>query len=282
MLMRTSILLTAALSVVEGCSGSGEPATITAPLEITATEYQLDLAGTRTVPAGLVHVTFRNRGRQPHALGIWRLNDGVTFERFRRQANADGAIDLVSPRGGIAQLEPGRTWEMTTQLRPGLYGVVDYAGDDPGQKSNIERGMIAQLRVVPAQHQADAPPDATVRVTLDDFAFRGLPATFSTDAVLDVRSEGREGHEVNLIRLAPDKTMADVRSVLKEFLAGNDVEPPGEVVELLGPVATGWRGWIKPHLAPGRYAALCLMPDAATGKVHAELGMVSSFTVTRG
>jgi hypothetical protein len=281
MLIRTCILLTAALFVAEGCNGSGEPATAPTPLKITATENHLDLAGTRTVPAGLVHVTFRNRGRDPHALGIWRLNDGVTFERFRRRANGDGAIDLVSPRGGVAQLDPGRTWEMTTQLRPGLYGVVDYAGDDPGQKSNMERGMIASLRVTPAQHRAEAPPQAAVSVTLDDFAFRGLPTTFSTDAVLDVRSRGHEGHEVNLIRLAPDKTMADVRSALKQFLAGNDVEPPGEVVELLGPVATGWRGWIKPHLAPGRYAALCLMPDSATGKVHAELGMVSSFTVTR-
>jgi hypothetical protein len=41
----------------------------------------------------------------------------------------------------------------------------------------------------------------------------------------------------------------------------------------------GQRQWLPTTLQPGNYVAVCFIPDPATGKPHAALGMLREFTV---
>jgi hypothetical protein len=41
----------------------------------------------------------------------------------------------------------------------------------------------------------------------------------------------------------------------------------------------GSSGYPALNLQPGTYAAICLIPDPASGKPHAALGMAKDFTV---
>ena len=114
-----------------------------------------------------------------------------------------------------------------------------------------------------------------------DFGFGfDLPGRFRPgDVPMHIVNSGSALHEINLLRLNPEATMAQALHGLHQLEQGKDVHLPGQVVELLGPVAPGWDGYVKAPLAPGRYLVMCLIFEEDLGKAHTQLGMVGSFTV---
>ena len=117
---------------------------------------------------------------------------------------------------------------------------------------------------------------ATVTVTAKDFAFEA-PAQISAGAVaMQLRNQGKEIHQAQLVKLDEGKTAADLLAALKQhgpppawmkFVGGPNAAPPGQDV-----VATT-------VLEPGQYAYLCLIPSP-DGVMHAAKGMVQPFEVT--
>jgi hypothetical protein len=56
---------------------------------------------------------------------------------------------------------------------------------------------------------------------------------------------------------------------------------PGAVVGGLAFLGVGKMAWLVVDLAPGKYVSVCTLLDIASGKSHAEQGMIAAFTIQR-
>jgi uncharacterized cupredoxin-like copper-binding protein len=115
-----------------------------------------------------------------------------------------------------------------------------------------------------------------VTVTATDYAFdapRTVPAGY---VKLRMVNRGREAHHVQLVKLAPGKTIADAQRALQ---AGGP--PPSWATEVGGPGAAdpGAEANATTYMPAGEYVLLCFVP-APDGKPHFAHGMVRPLTVT--
>jgi hypothetical protein len=78
-----------------------------------------------------------------------------------------------------------------------------------------------------------------------------------------------------IIKLAKDKSVTDVQS----FLQSPHGTPPFTNLGGFQALTPGQTGWLNLNLEPGEYAALCHVPDPASGHAHTQLGMVMPFSV---
>jgi uncharacterized cupredoxin-like copper-binding protein len=119
-------------------------------------------------------------------------------------------------------------------------------------------------------------PAATVAVTATDFAFDG-PAQLPTGAnTFQLVNQGKELHQIQLIKLENGKTADDLVKALKK---------PGPLPSWIkfagGPngITPGAETRATAVLAPGNYAYICLIPSP-DGTIHAAKGMLRAFEVT--
>lgn len=78
-----------------------------------------------TIPGGLVDITLEAAPGQPeHHLVFLRLKDGVAYEEVAAAPN-DKLLEFVTIEGGNGSIPAGRRMEMTLDLRPGQYTIVD-------------------------------------------------------------------------------------------------------------------------------------------------------------
>jgi plastocyanin len=228
-----------------------------------------------TVPSGAVSITFTNEGAEPHHGQIFRLNDGVTQEQlFAAFMESEGAaLALGTLHGGPGTIGRGGRAEVVQDLPTGQYLFLCFiAGAD--DVPHIAKGMVKPFTVTASATPA-APPAADGEAEMFDFAFR-LPEFRAGPSVVEVVNLGPQYHEMNLLKLAEGKELADVFA----FFAGQVQGPPpfSGAGGMQGLEVNG-AGWVKLDLTPGNYVAICNIPDPETGKSHAELGMVSVFTV---
>lgn len=130
-----------------------------------------------------------------------------------------------------------------------------------------------------------------LEVTAEDYSFQNLPETVESGTViLHFVNEGTEAHELSLNRINDD-----VDASVEELIALPEEEAMSKVTPAGGVFATpGGSGWSAAKLEPGRYAAVCFIPEGATmenmpalesgemegGQPHAMLGMTGEITVT--
>jgi hypothetical protein len=125
-------------------------------------------------------------------------------------------------------------------------------------------------------------PSASTTVRLVDFKFQlsnGLPRGMSSVRMVNA---GHEPHEMDVIRLAPGKTMADV----KKAMMGNSQPKWITNIGGWGALSPGQTEWAHLNLTPGNYVLMCWVPDQmgypghkATNKPHVMLGMIRMVTV---
>lgn len=242
---------------------------------IVARNYSYDAPA--TFPAGIVSVTMRNEGPEPHHAQFFRLNDGVTLDQFGAalRAGPESALALVSAAGGPGTVMAGGSQEVILDLAVGDYVMLCFVSGDDGVP-HVAKGMLRPFRVVPPVGSAAAPP-ADGDVTLFDFGFQ-LPATIHAgESTLRVTNEGPQPHEMSIVKVPADVTQAQIEAALSN-LSG---PPPFQTEDVGGlqAIAAGQTAWLKLNLTPGTYVALCFVPDAASGAPHAALGMAAPFTV---
>lgn len=118
----------------------------------------------------------------------------------------------------------------------------------------------------------------------NSFAVEGTEYAFATPDTakagaftMDISNTGKELHEFAIGRLAPGKTLADV----KAYLASASEGTPDWFTDVGGvPVLTpGEKLSITRDLQPGRYVLLCFLPSPK-GVPHVNLGMIRAFTLT--
>jgi uncharacterized cupredoxin-like copper-binding protein len=113
-----------------------------------------------------------------------------------------------------------------------------------------------------------------VTITAHDYGFQ-LPATVPAGLVrLELVNQGRELHHVQLMRLAPDKTVAEFQAAI----AAGGERFPDWAVPMGGPngVEPGDRFTTVQVLPPGEYVVLCIIPSP-DGVPHLAKGMMASF-----
>jgi uncharacterized cupredoxin-like copper-binding protein len=156
-----------------------------------------------------------------------------------------------------------------------LAGVVaGCRSDRPAADATPTAGATA----APTSAPAPAPEPAAVTVTATDYKL-DLPSSIPAGAVaIHLANHGKELHQAQLVRLEDGKTVADLEKAMKangpmpswmKFVGGPNGIAPGQEVTSTA------------SLAPGRYAALCLIPSP-DGVSHLMKGMIQPFEVTAG
>ncbi|CAN5698973.1 hypothetical protein BH10CHL1_BH10CHL1_49000 [soil metagenome] len=229
------------------------------------------------VQAGMVSITFENKGQEAHHMQLVQLKEGVTIDQLLAVLPKGDAAMLALLKdidGGVGPIEPGGSGRVTVKLAPGNYVLLCFMPSHDGVP-HLAKGMVAPLTVVGEMPKQQAEPVADGTVKLVNFSFV-LPERIKAGAQTWMLSnEGTQPHEFALIKLAEGKTIDD----LMAFNQNPHGAPPFQNVGGFQGIEPGKRGWLHLDLTPGVYVAICHIPDPASGKAHSELGMMMPFTV---
>lgn len=279
--MRPSLLVAVVATVA--CSGDQPPeqSAETSPSipEVRFTAHDFSFDGPASIEAGMVTLVLANEGETLHHLQLVRLPDDMTYESFQ-EAMAQMQPGSPPPpwfvdAGGVNPPPNGGVARVTQVLEAGEYAVLCMV-DTPDKIPHVMKGMMQPLTVTPSTVPVPPLPDATLSLTLVDYAFSfSTPPTSGTHTVR-VENGATQSHEIVIFRLLPGKTMDD----LGAWAATYEGPPPAEPVGGVPGIHPGQVVNMEVTLEPGDYAALCFIPDATDGRFHTEHGMVMPFTVS--
>ncbi len=129
------------------------------------------------------------------------------------------------------------------------------SGTHSGSASGTGAGSASGTHAGAPAPFGEAEADSVVDVTLEDYAFVGIPASLQGPKVFfKATNKGPSDHELEIL--------------------DSSGKPVGEI-EAMPP---GRSGTLAVELKPGTYTAQCLVE--AEGRTHAELGMKTTFQVT--
>ena len=90
-----------------------------------------------------------------------------------------------------------------------------------------------------------------------------------------VENGAAQSHEVELVKLAPGKTLQD----LMAWIADPQGPPPGNAIGGIAGMGHGVAQSFSYDFAPGEYGFICFLPGP-DGKPHFLHGMMQQFTVS--
>jgi hypothetical protein len=254
------------------------------PASHTATIHAKDFAFDAPDSIGGGWTTFHlvNDGPNLHHVQIVRLDSSKTA------ADLDAALKNPSappPRwavflGGPNAPNPGASSDAMIDMQPGNYVLLCMV-DIPGKVPHFAKGMVRPLTVTAASGTPAAEPNADVTVTLSDYKFDATgPMTTAGNHTIKLVNKGPQPHEVEIVRLAPGKTMKDFGDFMAKAYADKvDGPPPGDAIGGITGLIPGATQYFTANLTPGNYAMICFLPDAKDGKPHVDHGLVKEFTV---
>jgi hypothetical protein len=287
-LIRTAFAVTVVGAVALAACGGGKstsaagypPRAPTPPRGHTLAVEAMDdmFMGPAQVRAGLTTIELHNVGPAPHQVQLLRLKPGVATDQAlaaTKLPNPGALLSLVTASGGANAVAAGASQNVTVDLSAGTYLEVCFVPDADGVP-HLAKGMVSVLTVIGDDRPA-SPPGVVGTATLHNFRF-DLPQPFRGSGTLEVVNDGPQPHELAILALAPGKTIDDVTA----FLAGPHPAGSAPFTDAggVGALRPGQTAFVDLHLPPGRYAAVCQVPDPATGKPHLLLGMAASFTVS--
>ena len=209
-----------------------------------------------------------------HNLIVMRLDstDPAAIARLRAaldtaRGTPAGALALGGPEGPP---RPGDTSEVIVRLTPGRHALACLMRNATGHRHAGEgewRDLVVTGDPVPARE-----PEATVTVTMIDFAFGGPAEWQAGPHLVRAVNDGAQDHLFILHRLNDGVT-------LRQWI---DAEKPGQLSQRVGGLARtgpGQAAYFPAALSPGTYVLVCLIPDAASGRAHVELGMLREIRV---
>jgi len=286
--MRKTALAVILLLGLGGCapsdSGTGTsgaaatPAAPAVPPEVHFTARDFAFEGPDTIPSGMTTIVLHNEGPGLHHFMLMRLDDGRTVDELRTAMSGMQPGDMppmwATPAGGVNPPMPGAVTSATFMIEPGTYAVVCEV-DVPDHVPHSQKGMVAALTVTPSSTPSAPEPESDLSVDLVNFG-SSLSAPFTAGHhVVKITNIGTQPHELELVQLAPGKTMDDLGAW------GQTYEGPLPGVSLGGaaPMAPGQVEYVAYDLTPGDYALLCFVIDPERHIPHIAEGMVLPFTI---
>jgi len=268
------LLLFAAAGSLHAAAPAARP-----PREVTVVATDYAFAMPDTLSAGPVTFRLKNEGHELHHLYLARLDGGKKAVDLVKALEAEGPPPAWSTdAGGPDGVDPGMTSLATTVvLQPGRYAALCII-PGPGGAPHIAKGMYKDLVVTGPASSAALPRDnGAPTIDLVDYAFNVNGHLRAGVHRVIVRNSGKQTHELELARLLPGKTPADL-AAWAEKMAG---PPPAHFLGGVSPIAPGHENELTLELTPGHYVMLCFVPDAKDGKPHLAHGMVHEFVVQK-
>ena len=254
-----------------------DPATHTATVH--AKDFSFDAPD--SISAGWTTFHLVNDGPNFHHIQLVRLDSGKTVQDLGEALKNPNA---PPPRwavfvGGPNAPSPGSASDATLNLQPGSYAMLCVV-DIPGHVAHAAKGMVRPLTVTAASGAPAAEPNADVTITESDYKF-DIPANITAgNHTFKIVNSGPQPHEVEIIRLAPGKTMKDFGEFMAKAYADKvDGPPPGDGLGGITAMIPGGTEYFTANMTPGNYVMICFVPDMKDGKPHADHGMVKEFTV---
>ncbi len=266
---RRILLLVTALLVGLFAQGVGAQSQIQ---EITIRITDAGVEAPAQANAGLTTLIVENATGEPQGVAIARLKPGKTMEELQAafQQENEAAIFALLEFSGAVPVHPNGRNRVVLTLLEGMNLVAAQAGGEP-----------KMMQVMAATGPAAPEPTSNLSASLRDYAI-SLPSEIQTGKqTWKITNQGPQTHELLYARIAPGKTFEDVVAAVQ---AEGPPSGPPPIEEAtfggLGPMSPTLNAWIEADLQPGNYVAVCFLPDQATGKPHAALGMITPFRVT--
>ena len=257
-------------------SPSVSPAAVN-ELRIEASDYAFEAQA--EIPAGVTRIVVSNTGQEEHQAQVARIAEGNSFADLTaalQQPDPAAALSLLTLAGGPTGVVPGATVSTTSNLEPGTYAFLCFVASPDGVP-HLAKGMVSQLAVTGTA--ADAPlPAGDAEVTLQDFAFVGLTTLTPGKHTVTVTNDGPQPHEATLVKLNEGVTVEQVVQAFASTEAPSG-PPPWTGAGGIAGVAAGTTAAMDISVEAGEYAFICFIPDPASGRPHAALGMVGGLTV---
>ena len=248
------------------------------PIAVTAKEYAF--GGASTAPAGPTKITLTNQGKEEHQAQLAKIADGKALTDVLaalKKGDQKAAFGLLTFSGGPTGVQPGASVSASTKLEPGNYVFLCFFQSADGIP-HFAKGMVSGLQVTGTSAGGDLPAgDATV--TAKDFSYSPTLELTAGKHTITLKNQGPQPHEAGLIKLAPGVTVDAILKIATATTSPPPGPPPWTDVGGTGAIAQGLTATFEADLQPGNYAFLCFVPDAATGKPHFVLGMISAITV---
>jgi hypothetical protein len=262
-----------------GTPTSGSSASANKDLNIEEKDFSFEMPD--TVRGGLVKISAKNTGKEPHQAQLMRLNDGVTQQQFQatlQQGDIEAMLKMVTLTGGVNSIPAGASQVAYDNLQPGNYVMLCLLEAEDGMP-HFAKGMIKFFNVTPGDSSDASPPKASGTVVMADFNFLGdVTKLDAKKTTLEVKNGGPQPHELTVIKLNNGVTVDQLKAMLN-----SDTPPPGpppiDDAGGLGAIQANQTGWVDLDLKAGNYAFVCFVPDPATGKPHAALGMIKAIEV---
>ena len=256
-------------------SAGGEHAGHAMPNVVTVVANDFAYEAPAEIPAGLTRFVLKGQGKEIHHATIARLEDGKTVADLMAAFKTPGPPpSWVTFVGGPNVPDPGAEANATVDLTPGNYALICFV-DTPDKVPHFAKGMVHGFTVTTSAVNAMAPA-ADVNLSLVDYAFNFDKPLTAGRHTIKVTNPSAQGHEIQLIQLAPGKTMADMQQWIEKMQG----PPPGKAVGGIASMKPGTTNYFDVDLTPGEYVAICFVPDHKDGKPHFVHGMAKQFTVS--
>jgi plastocyanin len=229
--------------------------------------------------AGVTRIVVNNTGQEEHQAQVAKLAEGKTFADLtaaQQQPDPAAALSVLTLAGGPTGVVPGATIATTSNLEPGTYAFLCFVESADGVP-HLAKGMVGQLQVTGTA--VDTPlPAGDAELTLQDFAYVGLSDMTAGQHTVAVTNEGPQPHEATLVKLNEGTTVEQVVQAFTSTEAPSG-PPPWTSAGGIAGLAAGSTATMDIEVEAGDYAFICFVPDPASGKPHAALGMVGGLTV---
>lgn len=200
---RTTAPATEATDTASAAAQSTQDAASSA-LTVEALDHSYQVTG--TPHAGLVDITFDNKGEYAHEMAVSRLKPGVTLDRIKAAlSDPDGqqaAMALIDdPEAEYpmpAIVGPGMSVEVASTLPAGHYVLTCFLPGPDGMP-HIAMGMIDEFTVDESPSTA-TPPSILAPVLLTDTGIE-LPANFPSGGTFAVKNTGTAPHDFSVAQL---------------------------------------------------------------------------------
>lgn len=246
-----------------------------ASVEFVARDY--GFSGPDRIPAGLTTVRIVNEGQDLHHIQFLKLLHGKTAADFRAAVAADPSRmpGWVQYAGGPNAHLPGDQASATLNLTEGDYVLMCWIPDKNGVP-HVALGMQKALSVQGGKPVKVSSPAPSLVIKQVDYQFSFLKPMKAGLQTIEVVNQGKQPHEVVVVKLFPG---ASVHDVISSFEPGASNPPRGEFVGGITAIEKGDRMYFTGMFEQGRYGLICFAPDAGDGRPHFLHGMTSEFTV---